>query len=329
MAKFLDVCRERGVAEVKVRTAWDAIAAFESAVSSCSGDRKTLAMLMANQSEGASAGELERARRKLCEGASAVWGVQAQVRFVTVFVYPSPTDRTMLDAAHITGFVGFRRLCERSWPLSYEAVHKSDGSAQRFSKVPLDPEGSSEGELQLMKEFCEPRSPEIRVVTSGDYKRFELASGPVGNRSLTTCVFGSLLAAISPRYSVEPDTSGFMVLLQTPIERVVFDMFVHKEIEDTRPPRAQLLDRLTYPYQNRESEFDVQSLPIAEAPVALPPGFSGALCSHLPFYPRLLEFVCGRTGVGIESFRGSRFEMSYPPISTILSRRFDLARPPG
>lgn len=328
MAKFLDVCRERGAPEVKLRRAAEAIDAFEVAVSSCSGDRKTLAMLMSNQSGGAPASEVERSRRTLCEGASAVWGVQAQVRFVTVFLYPTPGNSLTLDAAHVTGFVGFRRLCERSWPLSYEAVHKADGSVQRFSKQPLDPEGVGEGELQLLKEFCEPRRPKINVVESEDYKRFELAPGPVGNQGLTTCVFGSLLSGISQRYSSDGDTSGFMVLLQTPIERVVFDMFLHRDIEVSDIPRVQLLDRLTYPYVNRESEFDKQLLPITEAPAPLPGGIAGALCPHMPFYPRLLEFVCGRTGVGFESFRGSRFEMAYPPIATILSRRFLLPLPP-
>ncbi|MCA9289269.1 MAG: hypothetical protein KDA05_11825 [Phycisphaerales bacterium] len=329
MARLLGVCRERGLPKSQIERAASVFEQFERAVASCTGDRKTLAMLVANQRGDAAQGEQERARRRLYEGAAGVWGAQAQTRFVTVFVYPSRENPAMLDAAHITGFVGFRRLSDRSWPLSYEAVHGADGTARRLAKIPLDSTGSTEGQLQLIKDFCEPREPDIRVRETGDYKRFELGAGPVGNQSLSTVVFGSLLPGIYPRYSKEPDTVGFMVLLQTPIERVVFDLFLHRDLHETTPPRAQLIDRLTYPYANREADFDEQSLPLSEQAVPLAGGFGGALCPHMAFYPRMLSMVTERIGAPIDAFVGSRFEMTYPPVATILSRRFDLRPPPG
>jgi hypothetical protein len=322
--KFVDACRERGAPESSLRGALDAFDAYEKAVDSCSGDRRTLEMLVSNDERFTASSEVERGRRKLFEGACAVWGVQASMRFVTVFVFPSHADRNMLDAGHVTGFVELRRLSARPWPLSYEAVHKKTGEAAIFEKRPLDPTGSDEGELQLLKDFCDPPKPKIVVTQIGAFKRFELAAGPVGNEGLTTCVFGSYLSRLYPRYSPTPDTAGFMVLLQTPVERVMFDMFVHRDLNLRDLPRTQLLDRLTYPHGNVESEFDRQELPISEAPVPLPGGVSGALSVHLPWYGRMLSFVTERIGHSIDEFDGSRFEMVYPPISTTLSRRFDL-----
>ena len=145
---------------------------------------------------------------------------------------------------------------------------------------------------------------------------------------MPTCVFGSLLREIYDRYSPEPDTAGFMVMLQTPVERVVFDMFVHKDLGVGLPPRTQLLDRLTYPHNNDESEFDRQLLPMSEQAVALPSSAAGAIHPEIAWYPRLLRFVTDRVGHDIADFNPSRFEMAYPPISTTLSRRFDLQRPP-
>lgn len=329
VAQFLDACRIRGASETSLTATKAAFDAYENVVGSCSGDRKTLAMLMSNHRKLRSSNEQERARRKLFDGACAVWGVQAQVRFVTVFVFPSPSNPNELDAGHVTGFVGLRRLSPRAWPLSYEAVHDKSGESVPFVKEPLDPDGSNEGELQLIRQFCTPPRPDIQVSRYGAFKSFELAPGPVGNEGLTTCVFGTRLRGLYPRYSETPDTAGFMVLLQTPVERVLFDMFVHRDLALPVPPPAQLLDRLTFPHGNVESEFHRQEIPLAEQPVGLPAGITGALCPHIPWYTKLLTYVSERIERPIEEFEGSRFELTFPPISTTLSRRFDLAPPPG
>lgn len=332
MARFAKLCEQRGADTALADQVLEATDKYEQLVAACSGSRKTLAMLLANRGEDSSAQERERARRTLFEGACSVWGVQAQTRFVTVFLFPSPQNPDTLSAAHITGYVGFRRLGERPWPLSYEALHDAQGRPYQMRKDPLDPTGYEEGQLQLLPDFCDPREPEIEVAEHGDYKCFNLAAGPVGNKGLTTCVFGSHLHEIYPRYSQadaeEPDTAGFMVLLQTPVERVVFDYFVHEDIKTIAEPITHLLDRLTYPHQNRESDFDKQSMAIDETHRALTRGPRGVYTPHMTWYPRLIGFVTERVGIDLDRFKGTRFEMSYPPISTTLSRRITLARRP-
>lgn len=328
LVRFAERCLERGAQQEQVDHLLELAHRYEELVAACSGSKKTLAMLLANRGDDSSAQDRERARRTLFEGACSVWGVQAQTRFVTVFLFPSPDQPDSLSAAHVTGYVGFRRLGERPWPLSYEAVHDAQGKAYQMRKDPLDPTGYEEGQLQLLPDFCDPREPEIEVVTHGDYKCFNLAAGPVGNKGLTTCVFGSHLHEIYPRYSAaeskQLDTAGFMVLLQTPVERVIFDYFVHADIDVRGKPVTHLLDRLTYPHQNREADFDSQSMSVDETHRALQPGMRGAFTPHLTWYPKLLELVTQRIHLPIEQFNGSRFEMNYPPISTTLSRRISL-----
>ncbi|MFG0246396.1 MAG: hypothetical protein ACF8MF_10165 [Phycisphaerales bacterium JB052] len=332
MARFAKLCQQRGADESLVAQMLESTEKYEELVAACSGSRKTLAMLLANRGEDASSQERERARRNLFEGACSVWGVQAQTRFVTVFLFPSPQNPEALSAAHITGYVGFRRLGERPWPLSYEALHDSEGKPYQMRKDPLDPTGYEEGQLQLLPDFCEPREPEIEVVEHGDYKCFNLAAGPVGNKGLTTCVFGSHLHEIYSRYSPpgneELDTAGFMVLLQTPVERVVFDYFVHEDIRTVGEPITHLLDRLTYPHQNRESDFDKQSMAIDETHRTLTKGLRGAYTPNITWYPKLIEFASNKIDIPVERFNATRFEMQYPPISTTLSRRITLSRKP-
>jgi len=146
----------------------------------------------------------------------------------------------------------------------------------------------------------------------------------VGNEGLTTCVFGNRLRRLYPRYSATPDTAGFMVYLHTPVERVVFDMFVHHDLGVRVPPRVQLIDRLRYPHSNDERLFDEHSLAIAEKPAPIPGGPAAALHYRIPWYGQMLRYVAEKIGQDLGAFEASRFEMMYPPISTTLSRRFDL-----
>jgi hypothetical protein len=325
MEKFIGVCEQKGVHKSLISKAREATKAFEQSVASCSGGRKTLAMLLANSGNNVASQDRERARRMLFDGACSVWGVQAQTRFVSVFLCPSRTEPGMLDAAHVTGYIGFRQFSSRSWPMSYEAVHDKEGKILPVQKDPLDPTGYEEGDLQLMREFCEPSDPNIEVRMQGDYKVFNLAAGAVGNRGLTTCVFGSILRSIyGQNQSSDHESAGFMVMLQTPVEKVVFDYFVHDSIKHSGRFVTHLLDRLTFPHDNTVENFDDQSMSIAERGYGLPRGIDGAATAHLPWYPRLMEFVSTKTGYGIDEFHGSRFEMTYPPISTTLSRRISL-----
>lgn len=330
MDKLIRACQDRGASSELVQVARDAIDRFEGAVKRCSGDRKTLAMLMANRDERSSGIELERARRKLFEGACSVWGVQAAVRFVSVFLYPAPDDPSMLNVGHSTGYIGFRRLREIPWPLSYETVQDKEGAPRRFIKEPLDPNGSeSEGMRQLIGRFCSPDDLRINVVQLGQVKRFELESGPVGNQGLTTCVFGSHLQHLFSRYaSPEDDYATFYVQLETPVERVIFDMYVHEDLQVEGIPEVHLCDRLTHRHIARESDIEQESLPIGEEPFALGRGAAGAVTPHIPFYSRLVEFIGERIGHAPEEFRGSRFELKYPPISTALARRMALETAP-
>ena len=325
MSKFVAACRDLGAPEANVEALLSAAESFEDAIHAVSGDRKSLAALMANQGERTDSGAHERERRKLFEGGGAVWGVQASVRFVSVFLFPASDDSSMLDVAHVTGYLGFKRLRSIPWPMSYEAVRSRGGAPVRFSKEPLDPMGVSEGQLQLVKRFCEPTNPDIRVVTLGDLKRFELAPGPVGKAGAANVVFGTYLRHLYPRAASDDHTNAnFTVMLETPVERVIFDMFVHRDIALNAPPSAHLCEKLTHPHAPNDDEIERLALPCAETVQTLGPGASGALTPYIPWYSRLVTFVTERINRSPDEFAGTRFEMAYPPIPTSLVRGFPL-----
>lgn len=325
MSKFIAACRDLGAPEESVDALLTATNSFEEAIKAVSGTRKSLAALMANQGDHPTSGAHERERRKLFEGGCAVWGVQAETRFVSVFLFPADDDPTMLDVAHVTGYLGFRRLRAIPWPMSFEEVRTHDGVHIPFIKEPLDENGSDEGQLQLIDRFCNPPSPSISVSTVGNVKRFELSPGPVGNAGAADVVFGTYLRHLYPRArTAENLNANFILMLVTPVERVIFDMFIHKDIKLSGQPSAHLCDKLTHPFAPADDEVTRLAMPLTETPQALGPGATGALTPHIPWYPRLVRFVSERIKHAPEEFNGSRFEMNYPPMPTSIVRGFPL-----
>jgi hypothetical protein len=327
MSKLVAACRELGAPEENVNALLSAAESFEEAVEAISGDRKTLAALMANQGDRQTNGSQERERRKLFEAGSAVWGVHAATRFVSVFLFPAKDDPTMLDVAHVTGYLGFRRLRSIPWPMSFEEVRDSEGVHIPFVKEPLDlRNGSDEGQLQLISRFCNPPTPSISVSTVGNVKRFELEPGPIGNAGAADVVFGTYLRHLYPRtQDADNLNANFILMLVTPVERVIFDMFLHKDIEVSAMPTAHLCDKLTHPFAPADHEVERLAMPLYETPQALGPGATGALTPHIPWYPRLVRFVSERIDRAPEEFVGTRFEMNYPPMPTSIVRGFPLA----
>lgn len=327
MSKFIAACRDLGAPEESLNALVDAAETFEETIKAVSGNRKSLAALMANQGDQLGSGSHERERRKLFEGGSAVWGVHAATRFVSVFLFPASDDPSMLDVAHVTGYLGFRRLRSIPWPMSFEEVRDREGVHIPFHKEPLDlHNGADEGQLQLIDRFCNPPSPSISVSTLGNVKRFELSPGPVGNAGAADVVFGTYLRHLYPRQRTEDNANAnFILMLVTPVERVIFDMFLHKDIEFSGQPSAHVCDKLTHPFAPADDEVARLALPLSETPQALGPGATGALTPHIPWYPRLVRFVSERINRAPEEFVGSRLEMSYPPMPTSIVRGFPLA----
>jgi len=112
--------------------------------------------------------------------------------------------------------------------------------------------------------------------------------------------------------------------MDTPVERVMFDTFVHKSLEIAAAPQVILVDRLTRPHGYNDDEILSEALPIDAAIRKLGPGSAGAVTPHLPWYPRMVDRICARMGFKSDEFVAYRMEMVYPPIPTALVARFEL-----
>ena len=80
---------------------------------------------------------------------------------------------------------------------------------------------------------------------------------------------------------------GALVVMDTPVERVMFDTFVHKSLGMSGAPRVLLVDRLTRPHGFNEEEIESEALPIAPMVRPLGPGSAGTVTPHVSWYPQI------------------------------------------
>jgi len=328
LERFLEACRGRGVSDVLLSTAREAVLTFHDVADQHSGDKRTLEILLANAGVQTTSADLEGARRAMFEGGCAVWGVRAEVRLRAMFLTPNAADPTMLDQADVAGCVGLRRLRPVPWPMSYKAVYTDQGASDAPVEEPIEMAGENGGaasSLPLLREFCVPRDLSVVAVRTQRATRHELQVMPEGGKEATTCVFGAVHRKIySARSTPECRLAGALVVMDTPVERVIFDTFVHKSLDMPMAPQVLLVDRLTRPHGYNLDEIESEALPIEAAQRRLGPGAAGAVTPYIPWYPRMLERVFARLGYKSDEFISHRMEMVYPPIPTALVGQFEL-----
>lgn len=327
-SRLITRSRENGASDEVINQATQAYEAYEAITKKYAGDRRTLSAVLANCASPDSTAQLEETRRQMFTSGSAIWGVQAQVRLRTIWIVPNQQDDRMLDVVSVTGYVGFRRLRPIAWPMAYEAVVREDGSRVLPPVAPIAQAAGDSSELPLLREFCAPDELRIQLVVDDQLKRFELVPGPLGNREIVDCVIGFIGRQNYPIHRGPDHQHGSFILnTDTPVERVLFDLFVHESLGFDLPPQVALLDQLTRHHAYIPADIAGESLPLTIAARSLGAGSDSCVTPHIPWYVKMLDYVHERLPSDGESFVGHRFEMSYPPFPSGLLMRFPLLEP--
>ncbi|MEX1025915.1 MAG: hypothetical protein WD226_12650 [Planctomycetota bacterium] len=308
-----------------VETAFDE---FEAMVQLHAGDRTNLELLLGNLRPDALSDErLETSRKLAFQGNSAIWGVQARLRFGLQMDCPNEEDPSRVDIVKVGGILGFRRLRPIStWPLA--RVGGFGGDNTRWE--PIDQVAWDECGVPLMREFCSQRLPEIHTVPIDTGNMFELGPGPVGNAAEVSCVFGAVQRAFAPIYAdAEGDVGEHYLHFDGPLERGIFDMLVHKDLPVELPPRPTLFSML-----HGRQEFPLSTttrfhLPLHAEVQELGNGPPHMATPHMADYAEIVDRTCRKIGRSLDEFRGYRVEIAYPPIPSILVLHYPLAPRPS
>ncbi len=334
MEILLQTFQQAGAPAERLTSLRSAIAALDQLVRTHAGNRETLAVMLGSFSERTEPllMQKEEASRKLCyQGNSAIWGALARVQLSSHFVVPS-VDPGRLDVAVVSGLIDFRRLrSDVAWPIATMRVGHDDGKGPSpLASRPLDPEVAA-GEPPILREFCSQPIIPLRAEDgpAAHTRRFEISEGPVGNTAATTCILGRISPSLVSAWRTEEDRFGeHFTSLITPVETLVFDVFVHASLPLGTPPASeaptisvysQLPGVPAYPQGPRDRGL----LPISEE-IASIASLAQRQISDLPDYERIVERVCRVAGCSIDDFRGYRFRLRYPPMPALAVVRYPL-----
>jgi hypothetical protein len=313
---------------IEIRNATDE---FDRITDLHAGDRERLGIMLANISNDGQR-ERDEAQRKLSfRGNSAIWGVQAKVQICSNFIAPG-TNPAMVDLAWLSGLVDFWRLRrDARWAMAAARKTADDGSPLPMPELrAIDSDYDHANTVPLMSDCCSKPLPEIRIEIGRDgVTRYELAEGPVGSTATTTCVVGLYGRSFARRFRAPNDTLGeHFARLYTPVETLIHDLFVHKDLSYALEPEIFLYSQLpggpVFPSASRDQGLIAVHDPI----IQLGSGPPDVVTPEIPRYPQMVRSVFDRLGWDPTEFHGFRFRVHYPPIPTMAVWRYELPESP-
>lgn len=323
---LVETLRRAGASSAAADAVMLAMERFEDTVQTHSGDRDTFEVMIGSVSDQSARRRGEASRKMFFQGCSAIWGVRARLQLSIHIVAPS-AKAGMLDTAVVAGLMDFRRLrSDVAWTVASMSTLAPDGTPQSHPDLgPIDP-AVEPGRPPILRQFCSDPVPELRSVP-GPFgaTRHEFTEGPIGNTALATCILGWVARGELGRYRTGDDTIGeHIVRLNTPVETLYHDLYVHRGLEFASRPRAFLHNCLpgapVFPYDGRERS----RLPLAEEMIDLGEGPPAATAPEIPSYRQMVDLAMQRLGRPLEEFHGYRLRLRYPPIPTQAMYRYDL-----
>ena len=324
---LLQAMRREGASAAAVERVRRAVEALERTVSFHVGDRATLELVVDGLRR-PGADRLDLSRKLAFRGNSGLWGVQARVRLMTVFMAPNASAPDRIDMAIVRGYIGFRRLRDDvSWPIfQLRGWGEEDGAMVRRWEALEAGHGNG---LPILKQFSTVSSDDLREVRTPRGADYLLQPGPIGNAGAIDCFVGDFERAAASKYRTEVDTTGeFGATISVPTKLLVFDLLAHEGLDFASRPEVRAYGGL-FMERSEDPALESTRLPIpVERSVAPLPGKPPAVASpNVPRYPEIVAFVNERMGWDAGEFTGCRLQLSHPPLGSTILLRFKLPSP--
>ena len=327
---LLAALETRGASPEYVTAVETAAEDFERVIQLHVGDRSNLELYLGStDSDGIHSDLLEAKRRLAYQGSSVIWGVQARLGMSLKVVSPNVDDPERADLASVRGLFGFRRLRPTaSWSVMRERTLSENVEVGHEPPLSIDENDEGTG-TPLVHAFCSTPLPETRTIIEGETKIHELCEGPVGNTASLDVTLGSIELSHVPVRTNDPESVGeHYCHVDTPVEMMQFDLFLHRDLPFAIPPGLVTYSALSnngprFPLSSHTrfhlpGRNEVQTLGSTSASFASP---------HIPRYGRLIQQVCRRMGRDMAEFTGYRFTLAYPPLATIFVMHHGLGKP--
>lgn len=319
----LDAFTKQGAPNAAIESVHEAIKRFAHVVDTHAGDRDQFELTLESMGLFEREYRMETGRELAFRGNSMIWGVQARTRLCTVVM--APETATTTSVAYWGGVVDFRRLRPSArWRLFRSRI--SDDEGRKIENANIEEiETKQPGDPPMfIREFSSPNVPEIETCDSPEGCEFVLPGGPVGKLGAFDCYYGYVLRDL-PTYRTERDHFGsFAVAVTMPTETLLFDLVLHRDCKLDATPEFLVYgfphggaDHPAWQTQQNLLPISADILELAGPPPAV-------VTPLVPKYNHMMSRIYARMGWNPQEFRGFRFRLAYPPMSSLAVVRWPL-----
>jgi len=323
LRRFLRAARRRGADPGAVAAAEEAVDGFRELIRRDAGDRSGLdAMLSAWLPEARAEFELRR-KQTAFRAQSELKGVSADTNLATVFLHPSD-DGVHLDVVWLIGLLGLRRL--------------RPGAAVKFATRRMAPEPRPRAPRTLagdpaegleglrLDAFCFAPPARLEMSRAGDVVHYTLGGEAFGPRAAVDLVLGEVNRAEMPRrVPAGSGRKGYVFAeVGTPCRRLLFDVFVHREVYPGAEPSLVIYDTVLDGVADiNDPTRDIDRLDMDESLRPLGTDARALRAEEMPRYTDLVAHVLDRLGWDAGDLSAWRCRIDHPLYGSQVAVTFD------
>ncbi len=312
LRRFLKAARKRDVDLASIELAEAAVDRFERLIQDDVGDRSALTAILSAWSPEARAEFELRRRQSAYKAISQLKGVSVDLDVSAAFLTPS-SDGTSIDVVWLVGLLGLTRL--RPGVRIKVSSRRIMPAPRRRVSTDLDGvvlEGAAIGRLD---DHCIAPPADFTAHRAGDAIHYTLTDQAFGRDSAQDVFLAEVNANEMPRY-VNPKLlrKGYAYSdVAVPARRLVFDVFVHKDIYPNREPELLVYDTAIGGIADvNDAERDIDRMETTDGPELLGHGFTRVGLSEASNYSGAVAHVHDRMGWQADDLRGYRVRVDYP-----------------
>lgn len=301
----------------------EATGAYSAMLSEFTGGRTDLEATLAGWLPDLRVRAERDARRSVFRGMTTLAGTRTSAIYNSLYLIPNPDHPDRVDSVLVTVRQDVRRLQPDAEILIMRIVSELMEDWRKRTRTVDGAVIDSDPRQLLIGELCSHPIPKLDLDTSeSGVVALRIPSDGLDVNELTTLGLGWRTQSHFPRFADEESGFCHVVLgAPNPVEALVLDLFVHKELKLASTPFTSLnKDRTPYPKRRSLPPSEESEQRRAGPPVMSLDGNPSGLASQAVRSCRaIFENVCREAGLDQEDFSKYRTRMEFPVITEELS----------
>ena len=313
-------------------SAMESVDAFDALIREEAGDRGSLkAMLSAWLPEARREFEAQR-RQTIFKALAELDGVSCDFEMSSLLIHPSSSGGSMLDVVNAKCLLGIDRIRpDATVKLGTRRLGEpSDESDRARLPLNLDGEPAIDGlHTVRLDGFCESPPAPFLGRNFGPNVLYELGPTGFGKQSKVDLVIAEWNKdELNGLATEEGRTVNFFLIPEMATRKVVFDLFVHKDVFKNATPELMSYETNAMgPARAGDPARELDKRPVPEDLQVLKSAGHSARLLEFPQYGALLRHITDRLGWDIDAFRLLRVAVTYPLVGRQITIAFQPAEP--